>query len=286
MSRTRLLKAAEVLQSFDNQDPISLAAKASRSSVDAGRMLEFGCLPVDRMLGGGLAMNAFHEVRCEASRDAGVLMGFIAGLLARLQKIRGPAGSRILWVRDPAIGFDGGRLFSDGLPFYGLDCRQLTFVEPRTLDEAMWTVDQAAKCPGLAAAILQTKGNPASFDMTASRRLMMRAGESGVMVLLLRQAGEEEASAAATRWLIRPHPSAQDKILQKGIGQMRLALTLERNRKGQTGHWLLAWNPRNYVFNHAAESFSEDPRTRFSPFADGSDRKDAMGKILAFGKAS
>ena len=78
----------------------------------------------------------------------------------------------------------------------------MTIVEPADLQGAMWAADEAAGCNGLAALVFQIKGNPARFDITATRRLMLRARGSGVLAMVLRQSGEEEASAAATRWRV------------------------------------------------------------------------------------
>ena len=52
---------------------------------------------------------------------------------------------------------------------------------------------------------------------------MLRARGSGVLALVLRQSGQEEASAAATRWRVRTELSGADDIYQHGVGAMRLS---------------------------------------------------------------
>ena len=51
------------------------------------------------------------------------------------------------------------------------------------------------------------KTDTKKLDLTASRRLALRARESGVLGLLLRQAGPAEPGAALTRWLVSPRPA-------------------------------------------------------------------------------
>ena len=211
--------------------------------------LSLGASAVDHCLEGGLACGGLHEVRSPLARDIGAATGFALGLAARAMQ-QGRGG--IVWVTDPATRVDGGGLFPAGLAQYGLDPSSMTMVEPGDLQGAMWAADEASGCNGLAALIFQIKGNPARFDMTATRRLMLRARDSGVLALTLRQSGEEEASAAATRWRVNTEMSGADDILERGVGAMRLSLTLERNRAGRTGQWLLAWNPKVRSFYHAA----------------------------------
>lgn len=258
--------------------------------------LSLGASAVDHCLEGGLACGGLHEVRSPLARDIGAATGFTLGLAARaMQQGRGGRGG-IVWVTDPATRVDGGGLFPAGLAQYGLDPSSMTMVEPGDLQGAMWAADEASGCNGLAALIFQIKGNPARFDMTATRRLMVRARDSGVLALTLRQSGEEEASAVATRWRVNTEMSGADDMLERGVGAMRLSLTLERNRAGRTGQWLLAWNPKDRSFDHAAAN----PHARANPPAHSldrlpvsADRRDPsgpMGQVLDhrqdFGRAS
>lgn len=266
------------------------------SSEAAAAPLALGAIAVDRVLEGGLACGALHEVRCALARDIGAGVGFVLGLAA-LALIRAGGGrQRIVWVNDPAARGDGGGLFPAGLAQYGLDPAAFTLIEPRDLKGAMWAADEAAGCAGLAVLVFQIRGNPARFDMTATRRLLLRARENGVLALTLRQSGEEEASAAATRWRVQPHISQVDELDQRGVGAMRLLLTLERNRAGRTGQWPLAWNPQTGMFDHAASqpaSRAAPPthsRHRLQSSADRPDSPGALGQVLdhrqGFGRAS
>jgi protein ImuA len=136
--------------------------------------VSLGPAAVDQCLDGGLACGGLHEVRCALARDIGTGAGF-ALALAALAFRKGRGRSKIVWINDPAACCDGGGLFPAGLVKYGLDPSWLTLVEPRDLQGAMWAADEAAGCAGLAAVVFHVKGNPARFDITATRRLMLRA---------------------------------------------------------------------------------------------------------------
>ena len=296
MGLSRLQTATDILKAHTRAQEARAYAAISGIG-QASQPLALGASAVDHCLDGGLACGGLHEVRAALARDIGAATGFALGLAARAAQAERGGRRGIVWVSDPAARVDGGGLFPAGLAQYGLDPSSMTIVEPADLQGAMWAADEAAGCAGLAALIFQIKGNPARFDITATRRLLLRARGSGVLALTLRQSGEEEASAAATRWRVNTEISGADDILERGVGAMRLSLTLERNRTGRTGQWLLAWNPKTRIFDHAAP----DPvRQHAHPAAHSLDRLPAsadrqdppgeMGQILDrrqdFGRAS
>ncbi|WP_422372455.1 ImuA family protein [Hoeflea sp.] len=299
MDLARLRAATDILEAWrEAQDrpgnPGRSAGGVMAESV--GSRLALGVDGVDLCLDGGLACGGLHEVRCELARDIGAGTGFALGLAALAAGHGRERGSRIVWINDPAARVDGGGLFPAGLAQYGLDPGAMTLVEPRDLQEAMWAADEAAGCNGLAAMVFHIRGNPARFDITATRRLLLRARENGVLALVLRQSGQEEATAALTRWRAQTDVSGVDELDQRGVGAMRLSLTLERNRAGRTGQWLLAWNPKSRVFKHAASrSLSADTQPahslhRLHQSANRQDPSRTMGQVLDrrqdFGHAS
>ncbi|WP_299865546.1 hypothetical protein [uncultured Hoeflea sp.] len=303
MNLARLRAAADILDAHTRAHGQGQAARGLSagslhgvSSEAVAVPLALGADAVDRVLEGGLSCGGLHEVRCALARDIGAGAGFALGLAARAFSHGRDGRRRIVWVNDPAARCDGGGLLPAGLAQYGLDPAAFTLIEPRDLKGAMWAADEAAGCAGLAVLVFQIRGNPARFDMTATRRLLLRARENGVLALTLRQSGEEEASAAATRWRVQPHISEADELDQRGVGAMRLLLTLERNRAGRTGQWPLAWNPQTGMFDHAASQPAAraappaHSRHRLQPSADRPDSPGALGQILDhrqdFGRAS
>ncbi|MEM8541791.1 MAG: hypothetical protein AAGF25_12625 [Pseudomonadota bacterium] len=242
------------------------------------RRLRIGVPAIDTLLDGGLVTNDMHELRCSLSRDISAAAGFLFGLFSGLD-----SNDDIAWICDPSAVLDSGRLFPDGLAHFGFDSSRLIHIYPMDFNDCLWAAGEAAKTSGLAAVVLHLKGNVKAFDLSATRKLMLRAQSSQTPVFILRQAGEEEASSAATRWHVAPVQAVGDGIYNKGLGHMRLTLTLEKNRNGQTGQWTVAWNPQARSYEHVASTHSLLP---FYPSADRQDSASKMGQIVALEKAS
>ncbi len=260
----------------------SLSLGSGEIACQAG--VSFGIPALDQHLSGGICTSALHEVRCSLARDFACAAGFVLGLAAQFGK---QDAKRVLWVIDPAASVDSGLPFPDGLSEHGIDPKRVIFVRPITLQDALWSADQAAKCSDLSAVIFQVKGNPKPFDMTATRRLMLRARESGVLVCVLRQSGVEEASAAATRWHVEIMPSRVDADFEHGPGQARHVQTLERNRHGRTGQWSLVWNPENRAFEDGTSKLETTHRVhRIHASAHRPDRPVEMGQVVDLERAS
>lgn len=69
----------------------------------------------------------------------------------------------------------------------------------------IWAVDQALRSPGVSAVI----ADASTSDMPTSRRWQLAAAEGGCLALLARPPTESRLlSAAATRWRVRPEPTA------------------------------------------------------------------------------
>lgn len=237
-------------------------------------------------LAGDREVGSLHEVRCSLARDVGSAAGFILGLLARRQADEKAArqGNAIVWITDPAAAADDGGLYPCGLEQWGLDPAAFTVVRPMRLTDALWAADEAARCNDLAAAILHVKGNPGALDITATRRLMLRSRASGVLSIILRHSGEEEATAAATRWHVQPLASDRLENFARGIGPARLSVTLERNRNGRTGQWPVAWDHHHKRFEYAPQpSQAEDRLDRAAHSFDRPSRAGQMGPYMAHG---
>lgn len=238
----------------------------------------FGVETIDSLLNGGFAFQEMHEFRCALARDIGSVCGLVIALLSRLEDHR-----PIVWICDPATRPDAGRLFPDGLHYFGLDPSRFIHVQPASLSDAFWAAGESARIGGVAATIFQVNANPSAFDLTTSRKLMLRAQQGNSILFVLRQAGEAETSSAATRWGVEPALSLNNnEALNRGLGKMRLSLTLERNRNGRTGQWTVAWNPEKRAFEHAAEtSAPADAGLPFQPSIHRPDCPPQMGQVLA-----
>ncbi|MER0236712.1 hypothetical protein [Fulvimarina sp. MAC8] len=253
----------------------------SMTAAGDGR-IGFGVSEIDACLGGGLVRNGLHELRCKASRDVACLYGLAFALLSRERP-----SAPILWLRDTSALIDGGRVFPDGMKSFGVAAGRLVHVRPIHLRDTLWAAGEAVRTAGLGAVILHVRGNPKALDLSVSRKLTMRAKESGVPLFLLRQEGVEEASSAATRWCVEPAISAPHDHFARSLGPMSLTLQLERNRNGETGRWKVAWNPQTRSLEHVEYGVaSTHPRLPSAASAGRTDRADALGRIVALDRAS
>ena len=211
-----------------------------------GTVLALGADEVDRVLGGGLRRDALHEIRAGTTREASATTGFVTALLARLAAWD---DRPILLVLEEAALREGGHPYGPGLDQFGLALPRLVIVEARRPEETLWVFEEGLRCVGLAAVLCELRGHPKALDLTASRRLALRARDSGVTGLLLRQAAAPEPGAAQTRWRVAPRPAGTLDDFPEGIGRPAWRLDLERNRAGRTGSFDLEWD-------HGACSFA------------------------------
>jgi protein ImuA len=204
-----------------------------------GSLLPFAIPGIDRVLAGGLRRDAIHEIRGAVSREAAAATGFAAAILVCLaQKDDRP----VLWISEKTAAREAGIPYGAGLASFGLDYRRLIVVRVKKARDVLWTAEEGLACRGLSAVVAEIRGQPRQLDLTASRRLALRANAVGVMGLLVRQTDRAEPSAAATRWLIAPRPATTVGGYPAGIGRPAWRLTLERNRRGTIGVFDVEWD--------------------------------------------
>ena len=206
----------------------------------AGREPAAACRASSSMplLAGGLRRNALHEIRSVLSRDSGAATGFAAAVLARLAAVD---HKPILWIMERTAAAEAGTLYGVGLERLGLDPQRLIIVSVQKPLDVLWVAEEGLACRGLAAVLAEIRGAPRQLDLTATRRLALRA-RSGVMGLLLRQSDVTEPSAASTRWRAEPLPATSLDGYAAGIGRPAWRLVLERNRRGTTGAIDVEWD--------------------------------------------
>ena len=210
-----------------------IARLERRGGLSKAAVVAFGVPEIDAVLpGGGLARGALHEI---AGRGPDVEHGaaaawLIAGLLAR---IRGP----VLWVsaqRD---------LFAPALAAVGLAPGRVVHVEAGRA--VLLAMEEGLRHPGLAGVVGEVAG---ALGLTASRRLQLAAGASGVIAFALRRSRRfddprlSEPSAAVTRWRIAslPSPPSLPQAPETpGLGPPRWRLELVRARRGAAASWIV-----------------------------------------------
>jgi protein ImuA len=201
---------------------------------------------IDRHLGGGLARGCLHEAHARSPRDCVAAAGFalaLAGLAA--------GKGRLVWARHRLAGAELGVPYGPGLAAFGLDPDGLILVEARDPLGALRAAHEALRCAALGAVVIEIHGAAPALDLTASRRLAMTPARSGVTAILLRGAGQRNASAAQSRWIVAGAPSAP--LAGDAPGHPVLDIELDRHRAGiPPARWLVEWNRDAYCFTEAS----------------------------------
>ncbi len=191
---------------------------------------------LDRLLGGGLARGALHEIVPGRPGDAVAASGFAAALSARfalehfpanrasvrVAKMRqnkevellsdspgsdsAPKAAPIVWILEDGVRREWGTPYGPGLRLHGLDPARLVLVHARDVRESLWCLEEAVKCRAPAAVVAELWTLEKAYDLGASRRLVLAARESGTPALLvasrLARGADRLSSAATTRFEI------------------------------------------------------------------------------------
>ena len=162
--------------------------------------------------------------------------------------------------------FQGGRFFA-GTRAAG-DARSVArFNRAETESQIAVDVQRAYLTAQLSRELLQIQERNVEL---ATQRLTLAARAGGGLGLLLRQRPSPLATAATTRWQVAAAPSTPDRY--GGLGRTTFDLSLNRNRRGRCGRFIMCWDHHERVFLPAALSLgvaaaafdgSIDPR----PFA-------------------
>ncbi len=275
------------------------AASPEYKQRDDRERLKTGVDVLDDAIEGGLPTDAITEIRSLGFRYAGGATGFTLALATLLQQHQGEHhASPFLWISDRTARAEAGAPYPLGLRGFGLDIHCFFHALPRRLEDALWLAEAALASGIFSATILEVRGNPPSFGLTESRRLSLRAKTAGRPLLLLRHAGEEEASSALFRFLVQPAPAlerrlADGSMLGGSIGHPVFRLTLEKSRNPAPLSLDLEWNPHDRQFLLPAPAgrprlpaTAAYARSVFSPPSDRSDTAAALGSVLALERAS
>jgi protein ImuA len=145
---------------------------------------------------GGLPSGAVHAVQPGAHGDQPAALGFAAALAARALAVLPGA---LIWVRAPAV-FDFGAPYAPGLAGFGLDPARLVQVRARTNQDALWAAEEALRCRGAGAVVLEAGRG---FAGACARRLQLAAEAGGGFGVIL-----GAAETARSHWLVQAAPSA------------------------------------------------------------------------------
>jgi protein ImuA len=233
---------------------------------DGPGVLPLGIAAIDDALGGGLARGALHEIAAVSEAHLAAATGFALGLIA-------PARARVCWLAEDMARAESGAPYGPGLDAFGLAPERLLTVAAARPRDLLWAMEEALRCRAIGAVIGEWRHG--AIDMVALRRLSLAAAESGALVLLLRASPADDASAAATRWIVgaassvipgreRNERTRNPEINAEVASGFRVrafsasrndeeirphfAAQLVRNRRGPTGSWILQWSDSDERF--------------------------------------
>jgi protein ImuA len=180
-----------------------------------------GCPALDQLLpGGGFRRGSLVEW-CAAIRGSGA--GVLA-LLAAREACRG-GGALLVWTTSSrAAAQQPGCFYPPAVMPWGLDLGNLLLVRPRNKADELWALDQALRCPAVAA----VWGSLQELDGRTFRRLQLAAEKGHGLGLLLRPASAQgRPSWADVRLLVQP--------LASSTSRRRLRVEVLRCRGGRAG---------------------------------------------------
>ena len=239
-----------------------------------------------------LARGNLLEMRGRRLQQSGAVMGFGLALALMAAEKDAQAKRRLLFVADPHVVREAGLAYAPGLLDFGLSPVTLVHALPRRIEDALWLVEAALASRAFSAILLEVHGNPKKFGLTESRRLSLKARATGGRLLLLRQAGEEEASSALLRLSVETAPAAarylaDGSLLGGSIGSPVFRIVPEKSRIPGSPELILEWNSddrRLRLFKHFESPVlgSPYPVTVFPKASDRPHRSASMWSLLAF----
>jgi len=140
-----------------------------------------------------------------------------------------------------------------GLDLFGLPLHRLLILRVARPLDALWGFEEALKSPPLAVVIAELPQDGAAADLTATRRLSLAARTGNGLGLLLRHRKACSASSAMTRWKVAAAPTEADRF--GGLGRTAFDLSLDRNRRGRCGRFIVYWDHEARSFIPEAVSF-------------------------------
>lgn len=208
----------------------------------AAARVSLGLAEIDETLSGGLKLGALHEVYAASSGDAGAAAGFALGLVRRAAR-----NLPILWARQDMLDAETGHIYAPGLLDLGIHPDMVVMVRGRSTEDVLKAGEDAVRCRGLGAVLIEPWGTHPAINLTTSRRLGLAAATSGVTAIMLRLAAAPAPSAAETRWRVAASPSRW--LDADAPGHPSFNVTLLRHRGGAAGEtWCVEWRRDGHVF--------------------------------------
>ncbi len=128
-------------------------------------------------------------------------------------------------------------IYPPALAALGFDLKNVYLLRTQTPQDEIWAITQCLRCKGIGAVI----ASPQKLSRIEARRLQLAAEVGGTVGILLRQTGRgDHIYAAASRWLVEPHPGEPTvqrwkiQLLHGHGGQTHKVVFLEQCRETNT----------------------------------------------------
>lgn len=189
------------------------------------------------------------EVLPESYRQRSAATGAILALGARLLRTKtGP----LIWcqLRDP----ERLHLHAPGLAAFGIDPERIIKLTVKSEQDLLWAMEEALGCAYISG-VVGVLGQEKLYGFTASRRLSLRAKESGVSALMLRSHRANGTTAADMRWMVGAEESTKmpkRKAFLPRLGEAIWQLNLIKCRGTNGGPFQIGWNRETLSFDLAS----------------------------------
>lgn len=231
-----------------------------------------GVARADAWLGGGLNARGLHEFQAATEGDSASTLAFalLIGLMPDEEAARRP----LLWLRCPSRTVPYG----PGLVDLGLDPGAITVLSLADGRAVLRAALDSVRAGAAGAILLELAGRQPLLDLTATRRLVLAAGETGTMVLVARSEAEPAPSAAHSRWRVASAPSRP----LEGDAPCLPCFTVDllRHRGGREGlHMMMEWNRDTACFQERGPERATPPLSgRTSALDVGGERPDPQSR--------
>ncbi|HYP57766.1 MAG TPA: hypothetical protein VEQ35_05715 [Beijerinckia sp.] len=181
----------------DGSEGAGFARPAAPARISLGESLGEN-FSLDRVLQGGLTRGALYEIVAGRPGDGAAASGFALALAARFAAQNSKAGASIVWISEDFAGRENGLPYGPGLQLHGIDPARLVLVHALNAKESLWCMEEALRCKAVAAVIMDLWNAEKSYDLVASRRLVLAAQKSGTPGLLLAAGMAGKAASLST----------------------------------------------------------------------------------------
>ncbi|MFO1114787.1 MAG: hypothetical protein U1E28_03835 [Beijerinckiaceae bacterium] len=210
-----------------------------------------GLLSAERLSAG------LHEIVPASARDVFVALGFALRLCGLCARARASAG--IVIAIEDFVAAETGAPYGPGLVEAGIDPERLAIVRTQNPRETLRAMEDALRCPDVAAVLAESAIDARLYSLDVSRRLTLAARAGGAAGFLapvaLAGAGKRMSSMAETRVEVARRTSAIEKFGEARLGLPGAPVAALRLMKARSVHGL----DSECVHEVAYDAFSVGP---------------------------